>query len=692
LVKLLFKKKSVVTLSHTHQKMPESSDGPKGHRAARRERDRFFEKTVIKMGLRTFCKESLLIELIEKAVQVSSQVTWEASLLVSFHVLRCLESGIDVEPLEQSFWDRCISAIANGDKGIGMNASEELKESFRLYAQLRPHEYVPVKREGYMNHIFLGLRQTMLTNFKTVFVETFHGRLCRWLRLKVCLSDRERLKHSNVIKSAIALLDRACTNEEGSVESLWPTFRRLEELTSEDIEWMQHLVDDVRQRMSGPLPVSFAPDDMPGYFPFLRDMLKDIEDHILWAKDNEEKSISGIKLFSILPQKKFRAPFIDISTTVLKSLVAVLRGRKRKKMEDYDVTQETANILLESGTESELWNEYFDVKSMVKAGRNQRRSFGHSVKTDGMSVSVVVETPRKIPLPLHPKSRKKQLKQEEAEVSVQIRQKVLKEIKKSEKFLEETRVVAIDPGVKAPFTAVVYNPAAIERLSQPHGHNVHFSSVSWKASKYYDECGITGRTREMRKWTNAAPPIRQFNETVATAKTSSTEAYAERCRQVLMALQTLLNFYVHKRRVRRARWFAYGRKQQATEKMIEEITATKDHAEQRKVLVAYGNAAMHNVKGTKPVVQKALRRKLARRCLLVDVDEFRTSKLCCSCLKEMMGKLVNGDRLHQVRHCENSACHRIYWNRDLNAAINILCKCLRFLWGQQDPPQFSRTY
>jgi len=105
---------------------------------------------------------------------VSSQVTWEASLLVSFHVLRCLESGIDVEPLEQSFWDRCISAIANGDKGIGMNASEELKESFRLYAQLRPHEYVPVKREGYMNHIFLGLRQTMLTNFKTVFVETFH--------------------------------------------------------------------------------------------------------------------------------------------------------------------------------------------------------------------------------------------------------------------------------------------------------------------------------------------------------------------------------------------------------------------------------------------------------------------------------------------------------------------------------------
>lgn len=662
--------------------MSETSDGqkPKGHRAARRERNKAFEKTVIKTGLQKFCKEPSLIELIERAVRACSQVSIEASLLVSFHLLRCLQSGITVGPLEQNFWNQCIAAIANGEKGIAPTASPELQESFRLYVRSRPPDYVPVKREGYMSHIFEGLRETMLVNYHTVFSETFSGRLCKWLRLQILLSDRDDLKQNSVIKSAVALLNRACTDETGSVTTLHPAFLRLAHLSQDDLQWLQKVTDGVRTRIGGPLPINtMSPEYIHQYFSFFASILSDIEQHL----NAEGQSFRGIKAFSMLPQKKFRAPFIHISTTVLKALVTALRGRKKKKEDEYSEEQKYLDYLLEWTSDDELWREFFDLKRVVKG----KKQFAGSVKTDGISVSITVEVPRKSGvLPSKGAKRKKAVEKLEKEQTAAAKKHILEKCRGG---LPE-RAIAIDPGVKAPFTGVVYHPDAMETLGQPHGHNSHFETVRWSAGKYYKECGIAGRTREMRHWTNAAPSIKQFNETVATAKTASLDQYSVRVAQVLTALPRLLDFYVYKRRVRRSRWFAFMQKQRATEHMISDVTATRTHRDQKEVLIAYGNAAMNNMRGCQPVVQKALRRKLASRCMLIDVCEFRTSRLCCCCLRAMEGKLQNGERSHGVRCCENNTCPRIFWNRDINAAINILQKCLRFLRQEEDPPQFSR--
>ncbi len=183
------------------------------------------------MGLLKFCKEPLLLELIEKAVQTCSQVSWEASMLASFHVLRCLEEEITVEPLHQTFWTQCISSIANGTKGPPKTVSKNFKDSFDAYSLLRPPDYTPVQREGYMCHIFEGLRETMLTNFTTVFAETFKGRLCKWLRLQVMQSEHGALKQPAVVKSVVALLSSASTNEEGNLHELFTRFTRLSHLT-----------------------------------------------------------------------------------------------------------------------------------------------------------------------------------------------------------------------------------------------------------------------------------------------------------------------------------------------------------------------------------------------------------------------------------------------------------------------------
>jgi len=410
------------------------------HRKLKRDRDKLYEKSVIKVGLQKFCKEPVLIEMIERAVVACSQISWETSLFASFHVLRCLENDLPIGPLCQNFWNRCVATMANGRGGPPPTVGQTFMDSYVLYNNLRPTDYQPVQREPYMGHIFEGLRETVLTNFKTVFSETFEGRLCRWLRLQILDSDRETLKDSKVIKSAVTLLKIACTNDAGSIEASLPPFTRLEHLSIDDIEWMQRLVGIVRSSIGGPLPLNvYHSETIPLYFPFMRKILRDIEHHI----QTTEKAFRGIKTFSIIPQKKFRAPFIHISTTVLKCMLQSLRGRKKKTAAAYDDPfQDFLDYLLEVvHDDADLWKECFDVKSIAKG----RKQFACSIKTDGISVSATVEIPRTgDPMPSKGRKRKKAMQEQEKAAIAVCRDNVLR---RCQKGLPD-RVVAIDPRVQ----------------------------------------------------------------------------------------------------------------------------------------------------------------------------------------------------------------------------------------------------
>ena len=81
-----------------------------------------------------------------------------------------------------------------------------------------------------------------------------------------------------------------------------------------------------------------------------------------------------------------------------------------------------------------------------------------------------------------------------------------------------------------------------------------------------------------------------------------------------------------------------------------------------------------NMRGLPPVMSTTWVKHLMRCTMVVMVNEFRTSKLCCGC-HEVMHQQKNCFR---VKRCLNSDCSRGFWNRDVNAAINILNL---FLWA-----------
>lgn len=103
-------------------------------------------------------------------------------------------------------------------------------------------------------------------------------------------------------------------------------------------------------------------------------------------------------------------------------------------------------------------------------------------------------------------------------------------------------------------------------------------------------------------------------------------------------------------------------------------------------LIAIGNATFAaNRTGTAPGPTVGLARAIVQLTKLVMwVDEFRTSMLCCNCQAVLHKPQVHSRRKYtpqgiprlrhrpyHVRHCPNSQCSHRWWQRDVSAALAI---------------------
>ena len=120
-------------------------------------------------------------------------------------------------------------------------------------------------------------------------------------------------------------------------------------------------------------------------------------------------------------------------------------------------------------------------------------------------------------------------------------------------------------------------------------------------------------------------------------------------------------------------------------------------------LVAYGNwsrtTQMRHFVPTKGV---GMRRLISRHFETVLIDEFRTSKLCCNCSKELSHvKVKRGEqgeskkKLYRCLVCEEcesskSEKQRVFLTRDLNSAVNIRRLACDWISNQTRTPGFSR--
>ena len=284
----------------------------------------------------------------------------------------------------------------------------------------------------------------------------------------------------------------------------------------------------------------------------------------------------------------------------------------------------------------------------------------------------------------------------EAEMTILQEAQLLAGIERARQLLNEPghrQPRFFDPGASG-HEGVVYDEEAFHTRHLPRGQIKHFERISLRKTEMVSVSGNKRRSKKMADWMAANDAVTTFNQHAPSElKLSAEQFIQEYCIPTNQALGDVYDFHAQNC-MRRLRFNVASRTRMMLERAIDMICGTSNQEEQKKTVVVFGDAAVNSGKcGHSRICYGALIGMLKSRCCFVTVGEFRSSKLCCCCHQEL-GKVVVAEGRSttswKVRVCLNRLCHRTYFQRDLNAAINL---CKFFFWkllNIEFPPEFRR--
>jgi len=128
---------------------------------------------------------------------------------------------------------------------------------------------------------------------------------------------------------------------------------------------------------------------------------------------------------------------------------------------------------------------------------------------------------------------------------------------------------------------------------------------------------------------------------------------------------------------------------------IENKYLSKDEQKQgKKLLIAHGNWGRDSqMKGCIPTPNIGIKKLLASRFDIIDVNEYNTSKLYNKTFTELVNVSVRRNKhkkhLHEILTLKGNPENRIFVNRDKNACKNILYLAKYYLQYQDRPKEFK---
>ncbi|KAH7460704.1 uncharacterized protein KRP23_14410 [Phytophthora ramorum] len=200
--------------------------------------------------------------------------------------------------------------------------------------------------------------------------------------------------------------------------------------------------------------------------------------------------------------------------------------------------------------------------------------------------------------------------------------------------------------------------------------------------EYYHSAKLDKQRFWCRNLRKRETRYRELLAAIPSFKTADYDVYVDRLQCFLQSSGFLLSFTAQ-HSFRKWRFLTYGMKMKALRVLAKRLVPLRS----AQVCVAFGDwSCQDGLRGNLHGPVKAFRKALERRATAVPMDEFRTSKLCSGCHERLhqarlltkvkdedtkeVKFVLKGNR--NVLHCKNSHCKAHFWNRDVNAARNIL--------------------
>ena len=418
----------------------------------------------------------------------------------------------------------------------------------------------------------------------------------------------------------------------------------LRQILGESYDGEDHVIIQYRQRMPRKPPRGRAEEQPHLVLPLMREFLAYFE-----SQHAGERTAKALRLFSLVPNKAgFECTHVKLCTNGLYGLL------KRAGLEELPSEGPSWRAAAPA-----FWRRIFNIDKFETANRK----FAGEILTDGHSVSIVMRKPRAPDTCEHRPSN----------------------------LDEHPDILGLDPGRTDLFTTC-----------DLQGEHRHYST-----KRFREEATYNASQRTMAGWIDRCELAKRVCAELPSRKTSDLDGLKRHIQYVLPVMDRMLTWHMEKpfRKLKLRRYIASKKTLKA---ICDELTARAG----RKTLIGFGDwsnidsAGIIKKSPAGPV--KKLQAELRKRCRVVSVDEFRTSKLhsACGCQlrnayrhkhakKDEANGITGGEfervvKIHKVLCCANSSCSGICMDRDENASLNILRLLILQTQGFDRPPPFCR--
>ena len=630
--------------------------------------DANWTECVVKMKLATFCPDLQLRRAIDGMVMDANVVVGEAYALADLHVSRTLCATGRVPYASKADWERlyyqCLIAVcADGTRKVrSATIPADVAASVRAFDELRPQGQNKVCGAR-LGEIIPDLRKVMATalvNSLNSKAPKHFGRFLRWrhpsLKPFHAVVVSMVLKYPTMPLSKVDRLRLVAKNGKALATSTVATRTKARELIEE---------------LRGKYPLKFGVDKMyastaSSILPLLHDVLRQTEAHLATMPER-----TAARRFTLMPTRQgFTVANIPICTRAMLRIAGSLRRRDGSRLttvsNPIDATPRQADA---------AWRELFNVNAVETGSRR----FGHQIVTDGCSVSVLMQRHCAHVVSDGDITESWRLGSDSGERPVCF--------------------VGVDPGVTDVVTTATYAVGG----GTP-------TTSSYSSSRYYHDAKFKLSNRRTERWNTETADLTAGLDVVADRSTVAGTTVATAA--FLAAFRSLLAHRAAKG-YRNMRFMRYVHKQRAVASICD-IIAPRD----RLSVVGFGD---WSGVGSTPIKRRFcgplqdIKRELRRRVHLGTVRlgkvwEYKTSVLEHTSWTPMTNmvadKIVRNkdgthelkrSRVHKVLHatkCVRGPGHtKTTWNRDVNAARNILMLMMMQLHGMHRPEQFlpSRT-
>ena len=366
----------------------------------------------------------------------------------------------------------------------------------------------------------------------------------------------------------------------------------------------------------------------------------------------------GFKLFQPLSLRNNIVPhYITIDTASIINLLT--KGNKGELLKNVKENQER------------VWNQFFNLDLKVFKQKNYR--FNYTLQTDGVAVSLLFVHK------LHNGRKTCQHCNVDADKSFQYVEDL-----STEKLadIQNRKIVGGDPGKYS----LIY-------LADAEGNKLRYNTFQRRTESMAKRNARIMQTEKKKH--NVIEKETELSD--KNSKTVDYEKFKEYLKQKNQLNASLKDFYLQEL-FRKLKWRRFVYTQKSEDRFLNNIERTFGSADQ--ICIAYGDwSRSTQMKHFVPTKGVGLRKLIAKRFLLVMVNEFRTSKLCCHCHKELCHMRVQKDnktkKLFRCLVCKGCVSleseKTAFITRDLNSAINVRNLAYHWVHFQTRPSVFSRT-